>query len=145
MTKRRIQIDHFFAWEFLDILTKCKGNLPKEILDIVRNNFDEVYSKGVLYRSTGVVLSKLASGECSQPDLFGGTLQADAMKKVYLQIDKMDEKYGKHTIFLGSSFLAMNNPAHKNERGEKVQRVQFLLKGETGRRHIGIPMLGEVS
>ena len=67
------------------------------------------------------------------------------MKKVYLQIDKMDEKYGKHTIFLGSSFLAMNNPAHKNERGEKVQRVQFLLKGETGRRHIGIPMLGEVS
>lgn len=32
MTKRRIQIDHFFAWEFLDILTKCKVDLPKEIL-----------------------------------------------------------------------------------------------------------------
>ena len=35
MTKRRIQIDHFFAWEFLDILTKCKAYLPKEILERV--------------------------------------------------------------------------------------------------------------
>ena len=35
MTKRRIQIDHFFAWEFLDILTKCKADLPKEILEKV--------------------------------------------------------------------------------------------------------------
>jgi hypothetical protein len=35
MTKRRIQIDHFFAWEFLDILTKCKADLPKEVLERV--------------------------------------------------------------------------------------------------------------
>ena len=35
MTKRRIQIDHFFTWEFLEILTKCQANLPKEILDKV--------------------------------------------------------------------------------------------------------------
>jgi len=35
MTKRRIQIDHFFTWEFLDILTKCKADLPKEILNKV--------------------------------------------------------------------------------------------------------------
>jgi hypothetical protein len=35
MAKRRIQIDHFFAWEFLDILTKCKADLPKEVLERV--------------------------------------------------------------------------------------------------------------
>lgn len=35
MTKRRIQIDHFFAWEFLDILTKCEADLPREILEKV--------------------------------------------------------------------------------------------------------------
>jgi hypothetical protein len=34
-TKRRIQVDQFFAWEFLDILTKCKASLPKEILEKV--------------------------------------------------------------------------------------------------------------
>lgn len=35
ITKRRIQIDHFFAWEFLEVLTKCKVDLPKEILEKV--------------------------------------------------------------------------------------------------------------
>jgi len=35
IAKRRIQIDHFFAWEFLDVLTKCKAELPKEILEKV--------------------------------------------------------------------------------------------------------------
>ena len=31
-SKRRIQVDHFFAKEYIDILSKCY-NLPKEILD----------------------------------------------------------------------------------------------------------------
>ena len=33
--KRRIQIDHFFAMEFLEVLTKCKAYLPPEILEKV--------------------------------------------------------------------------------------------------------------
>ena len=35
LTKRRIQIDHFFAMEFLAVLTKCKVDLPKDILEKV--------------------------------------------------------------------------------------------------------------
>ncbi len=31
-TKRKIQIDQFFATEFLDLLVKCKNDLPEEIL-----------------------------------------------------------------------------------------------------------------
>ncbi len=34
-TKRRIQVDNFFAWEFLEVLGKCKTYLPKEILEKV--------------------------------------------------------------------------------------------------------------
>ena len=33
--KRRIQVDNFFAWEFLEVLGKCKAYLPKEILEKV--------------------------------------------------------------------------------------------------------------
>ncbi|MDO8675762.1 MAG: hypothetical protein Q7K71_06590 [Candidatus Omnitrophota bacterium] len=35
MTKRRIQIDHFFTRQFLEILAKCEAGLPGEILDRV--------------------------------------------------------------------------------------------------------------
>ena len=34
-TKRRIQIDQFFAMEFLDTLQKAKSHLPQDILDTV--------------------------------------------------------------------------------------------------------------
>lgn len=35
MTKRRIQIDQFFTWQFLEILTKCETDLPKEFFNKV--------------------------------------------------------------------------------------------------------------
>jgi len=34
-TKRRIQIDQFFAHQFLELLVKCKNDLPEELLDSV--------------------------------------------------------------------------------------------------------------
>ncbi len=35
MTKRRIQIDHFFSRQFLEILLKCDADLPPDILEKV--------------------------------------------------------------------------------------------------------------
>lgn len=35
LTKRRIQIDYFFSLEFISLLTQCKAELPKEILEKV--------------------------------------------------------------------------------------------------------------
>jgi len=34
-TKRKIQVDQYFTWQFLEILTKCKSDLPDEILKLV--------------------------------------------------------------------------------------------------------------
>jgi hypothetical protein len=53
-------------------------------------------------------------------------------------------KYGKHTVFLGSSFAAMQGSQHTGERAELPRRQTMLLKGEGKRRRLGIPMLGEV-
>lgn len=35
--KRKIQIDHFFSFQFLDILSKCKIDLPEDIYKIVED------------------------------------------------------------------------------------------------------------
>jgi len=35
MTKRRVQIDHYFAKQFMDVITKCEIDLPQDILDKV--------------------------------------------------------------------------------------------------------------
>ena len=33
--KRRIQIDHFFARQFLDVLTKCESDIPRDLFEKV--------------------------------------------------------------------------------------------------------------
>jgi hypothetical protein len=54
---------------------------------------------------------------------------------------RVKTKYGKHTLFLGSSFYAYAAAQHAGERGMLPQRKKMLLKGETARKRPGPPML----
>jgi hypothetical protein len=56
----------------------------------------------------------------------------------------MSEKYGKHSVFLGSSFLAHQRGNHQDSRATLPKRQRNLLKGETKRQRIAIPLIGEV-
>jgi hypothetical protein len=47
------------------------------------------------------------------------------------------------TLFLGSSFYAHTVAPHEGERGMLPQRRYALLKGETARKRLGIPMLSD--
>jgi hypothetical protein len=42
----------------------------------------------------------------AQLDLFGAALKTVQMKKLFEGVDRMRERYGKHTLYLGSSHLA---------------------------------------
>ena len=81
-----------------------------------------------------------------QLDLFGETLRAEKFSRVYQAVDHMREKYGKHTVFLGSSFLAHKFGQQLGERGDEPQRKRQLFKGETKRKRLDIPMfMGEIN
>jgi hypothetical protein len=91
---------------------------------------------------TGVVLDGLAEGKHEQLDLFG---EAIRMQRLFECVDAIKKKYGKHTLFLGSSFLAHQHVQHEGPRGAVPARRRVLLKGETERKRLGIPMyLGKV-
>ena len=96
------------------------------------------------YRATGITLCKLHDAGSGQLDLFGEALKSEGLQKMFNSIDELSEKYGKHVVFLGSSFDAMTHTAHLGERGDVAARTTNLFKGETFRRRLGLPMLGEV-
>jgi hypothetical protein len=78
-------------------------------------------------------------------DLFGEVLAVEKFRKIFESVDVIRNKYGKHTVCLGSSLLANKSSQHLNERGDLSERSKFLLPGETKRKRLGIPMfLGEV-
>lgn len=119
-------------------------NMPHEILSEVHKYAQKVFKKGVEYRATGVVLCELVANVNNQLDLFGAYEKSAALTKVFTSMDEIAEKYGKHTVFLGSSFNAVKFASHLGDRGDVTERVKNLFKGETARRHLAIPMLGEV-
>lgn len=118
---------------------------PHEIIPAIEAHFDKLFRKNTLYRSTGFVLSNLASSVVRQPDLFGISAKVEKIGRVYQAIDDLRAKYGKHTAYVGASFLAHAFAQHEGERGRAPERKANLFKGETARRRLSLPMfLGKV-
>ncbi len=133
-----------FRYHGYEIKLSSVTCVPQDILKLVTQYFPSVFKKGTEYRATGVTLMKLCDAGDAQLDLFGSVLKSEGLKKVFESVDAISERYGKHAIFLGSSFGAMKSGTHIGERGEKPERTRELFKGETSRRRLGIPSMGEV-
>lgn len=119
--------------------------VPHDILKAVSENFASVYRPRTLYRATGITLLKLRPADSVQLDLFGGAERSEGLRLVFKSVDEIAERYGKHAMFLGSSLLAHQYGAHLGARGDKPERLKRLFKGESERRHLPLPVLGEVS
>jgi hypothetical protein len=130
----------------LEIDLSGPTQFPNDILRAVTPAFDELFSPAMAYRATGVILCKLTEAYYGQLDLFGEAIRMQRLSHLYESVDTLREKYGKHTVFLGASFLAHTHAQHEGERGHLPERRRELLPGETDRKRLGIPMfLGEVT
>lgn len=119
-------------------------SVPQDILREVTRYYPQVFKKGTRYRATGITLNKLVPDDSLQLDLFGAVNQSTGIKQVFDSVDAISERYGKHTLFLGSSFKAMTYAQHENERGEVPERMRTLFVGENSRKRLAIPFMGEV-
>ena len=77
-------------------------------------------------------------------DLFGNSDRLDRTYKILQAVDGIDARFGKHTVYLGSSSLAMTRPSHRNDRADVSERRKNLFKGESGRKRIGLPFMGRI-
>ena len=119
--------------------------MPQEILGEVTKAFPNVFKKKTEYRATGVTFFNLEIDAGTQLDLFRCAQKSEGMKRIFQNVDELSARYGKHIVYLGSSFLAMNTEAHMGDRAVKPVRTEVMFKGETSRRRLNIPMLGEVT
>jgi DNA polymerase-4/DNA polymerase V len=135
-----------FRSEGVELQLAHKTSIPNALIREARAAFAHLFKPRTLYRSTGVVLLDLEDDATAQLDLFGSVANTINMRRVYEGVDQIRRKYGKHTLFLGSSFQANKFAAHLGERGDIPKRKETLLKGETTRKRLGIPMfLGPVN
>ena len=112
---------------------------PLEFSGIIHELFDGCYSPQDIYRATGVVLFDLEPDTNIQYTLFDNPVQAEKIKDLYNVADELGQKFRKHTLYLGSSHLI--EKLGKGRRGKPTVREQTQLKGETHRRHLGLPLI----
>ncbi len=92
-----------FRYKRAEVRLTSPTNSPTTVLNAIRASFDSIYDLGVEYRATGVTLSELSSTESTQNDLFGEVLKNQKKDILFETIDKLERRYGKNTIQLGSS------------------------------------------
>jgi len=129
-----------FRYHWLEVRFTHATAFPHQIVRAIEPAFAQLFQPEEEYRATGVVLLKLDEDTMIQLDLFGEALKAERFSRVYKAVDHMREKYGKHTVYLGTSLLAQKFSQHLGERGDEPLRKRELFKGETKRRRMGIPM-----
>jgi len=114
---------------------------PVELFGPLRQGFQHVYQPLVLYRQTGVVLADLVAESGVQYTLFDDTARIEKMARVYDTVDRISQKFGKHTIQHAASLPAKLQAQHEGERGDVPQRRGMMFKGENKRQRLGLPLL----
>lgn len=127
----------------IDVGFSRPTNIPAEIIPLARQQWGLFFQPHLLYRASGAVLSKLTLQNSLQLDLFGEAAHASAASEVYEVVDELHSRFGKHVVFLTSSLKAMQGWEHLGARGMSTRRKTTLFRGETFRRRLGIPFLGE--
>lgn len=104
-----------FTYKGFNISLPVASAAPTEIMRWVREHFNEVYEKRTEYRATGVSLKKFTEDEI-QHDLFGESEKVEKQTEVFRVVDKVAERFGEHTLYLGSSYHARRYARYKSEK-----------------------------
>lgn len=114
---------------------------PSEFFEFLRRGFYEIYNPSLSYRQTGIILTGLIPSERIQYSLFDDLARIEKMEKVYNVVDRVSERFGKHTIIMASSLPAKKGAQHRGDRGDLPLRRSDLFRGENERQRIGVPLL----
>lgn len=111
-----------------------------EAVEMASKLFDKVFNPSLKYRKTGIVLNDLEIEKETQYDLFEDTVHIKVLREISRVIDEVNAAYGKHALHLGSTDCLNKFSQHLGDRGDFAERKKNLLKGETFRQRLKVPL-----
>ncbi len=112
----------------------------QQAMPLLLQMFDKLYRPDLPYRATGIVLSKMDHDGVTQYSLFDDVPKIESLCAVARAVDEINGLYGKHTVHLGTGLWLGKHRRHLTARGDMPRRKTELLKGETFRRRLGVPL-----
>lgn len=128
-----------FTYHGVSLDLPVPQDAPPEMLKRIRERFSEVYASGILYRASGVTLRALTTDTSVTPDLFGEYETLHERSGTFRALDAVNQKYGRNTMYLGSSMSA-----HTLRPGERPRRLVsgFIPATADKKKSLDIPYLG---
>jgi len=133
------------------------SNCPLEFSPLLDQLFQNLFRSETPYRQTGVVLTGLSPAGDLQFELFEDPLKMVRMQCLAKTIDEINNCYGKHSVFGGQALYlnairgsASTKVAEESSSFEKgvhdgrhalPQRKTELMRGETFRQRLGLPVI----
>jgi len=111
-----------------------------EVVPIACALFEHVFDPRQEYRQTGIYMTHLEADRENQYDLFEDACRIKQFKDLSQCADDINARFGKHTLHLGSTHCLGKFQQHLGDRGDTPLRRKKLLKGETLRQHLKIPV-----
>ncbi|MEK7602048.1 MAG: DNA polymerase IV [Patescibacteria group bacterium] len=122
---------------------------PHELIEALKPSFLKVFRKGTTYRATGITLTGLHEAREVQLDLFSDPGKVEGTARIFENVDTLNERYGRHSVYLGSSMKAIEaGKAAAGGRGMgsmSKKRSDALFTGKEREKIFPLPYLGEVS
>jgi hypothetical protein len=87
-----------------------------------------------------VILSDLSPASPTQASLFEEPNRIQKVKQLYGAIDELRDKFGKYVVHHAASLPAQKTQ-HLTSRGDIPMRKSLLLKGETKRQRLPLPLI----
>ncbi|OGW84480.1 MAG: hypothetical protein A2987_00015 [Omnitrophica bacterium RIFCSPLOWO2_01_FULL_45_10] len=147
--------DHLF-----DLIFKRKDRDSPHLDGKHESGGSPYFSKDdVSYRATGVVLSDIVIEGVDSRTLFDDPIKIAKVTKLSKTVDDINMMYGKYAVHLATSNMALGNrkinrdsphldgnpnlgdSPYLSPRSERAWRKTHLLKGETSRSRLRIPLL----
>lgn len=101
-------------------------NSPEILISLAQKHFDNIHTKNTLYRTAGIVLQALISTSLLQNDLFGSGTRNNKFDLIHQQIDSLDDKFGKRTVYLASTHKALKRKKKGTDAEDLDRDLLFL-------------------
>jgi DNA polymerase IV len=117
-------------------------NDPREFTQLLEPYFNEIYQKGMTYRTSGFSLHSIVAEHSETPDIFGESMKVAARKPVLGAIDSINKKFGHNTLFLAESLQAVVGAEVKRKARALRARPKIMLTGAFHKKSLNIPYVG---
>jgi len=103
--------------------------------------FESVFDARLFYRASGIVFTDILQEGVDSRTLFDDPVKIEKTAKISRTVDEINNLYGKYAVHIAAADPAIKRKENTYARNDLARRKTALLKGETFRKRLNIPLV----